>query len=42
MYAAGALNDRHVHGGRSFLALLDVKGDPVALIKGFETACIDP
>ncbi len=26
---------------RTFLTLLDVKGNPVAFIKGFETGCID-
>jgi len=35
------LNYRNVNRSRTFLALLNVKGHPVAFIKGFEPGCID-
>ena len=35
------LNDRYIYRGRSFCALLNVKGDVVSFIERFKTGCVD-
>jgi hypothetical protein len=35
------LSYRDIHSTKAFLALLDIKGNPVAFFQGFESGCID-